>query len=151
MTIQLADFGGNMSFICFNIILLCLETVVLDQSFMQSRSKDFQLPVISRPRVVVAKGEDSTVKIKSPHKKNIKPTIRAHHRTRHRWRNTVSSSVSHFCVDCWMRSKRQFVRRRRRKRKNITLFKKKANSKCVVSSDQGTGDSFIDSIFSLIQ
>ena len=115
---------------------------------MQSRAKDFQLPVPAQPMRVVAKGEDSTVKIKSPHKKNIKPTIRPRHRTRHRWRNTVNSSTGHFCVDCWMRSKRRFIRRNRQ---NATSFKKKANSKCVVSSDQGTGDSFIDNIFSTIQ
>ena len=136
-----------MSFLCFNMICLCVEIVTLDQNFMQSRSKDFQLPVPSRSPVVVAKGEDSTVKIKSPRKKNIKPTIRPHQRTHHRWRNTVNSSTNHLCVDCWVRSKRQFVRRR----KNVTLFKKKASSKCVISSYQGTGDNFIDNIFSVIQ
>lgn len=118
---------------------------------MQSRAKDFQLPVRGQP----IKTEVAPVKVEKPDKKDAKPTIKVLHKVQHkihrRWRNIFTSkTVCLFCVDCWMSSKRKFVRRRKN-RMNATMFKKKISRKCIASPGQRTGETFIDNIFSLIK
>jgi len=121
-----------------------LEIVTLDQDFMQSRAKDFQLSAhVQTVTTVVANSNVETVSADKPYLKHTEPTIRTHHR----WRNSLTSSTSHFCVDCWMRSKRRLLRRKNKRK----LFKKRLDSKYIISSNQETSDSFIDDIFSLIK
>ena len=118
---------------------------------MQSRTKDFQLPVCSQP----TNTEIAPMKAEELYKKDNKPTIKvlhkAQHKARHRWRNTFTSKTGHFCVDCWMGSKKKFVRRSRKNRRNATTFKKKVNRKSIANAGQRTGENFIDNIFSLIK
>ena len=122
-----------------------VEKVTLNKDFMLSRAQDFQLPV---PVQSLERIEHSTTttKVENACKKNAKSTI-THHGTRHRWRNSVTSFNSHFCVDGWVKPKRKFIRSRR----NLTLFKKKAKRKSIVEFNQEKGDSFIDNIFSSIK
>lgn len=136
---------------------------------MQSRTKDFQLPVHVQP-VVVVNSEVTTGKVEKLYKNNTKPTIRPYHRKPCRWRNVVNSCSCHFCVQCWVSSKRNLVRKIRRNysnnlkqgpgrrtRRNATLFRKKIaelkiDTEYINSSKQGgTGNSFIDDIFRLIK
>lgn len=120
---------------------------------MQSRVKDFQLPLHVQP-IVMAESEAATVKVEKLSKRNTESTIRGphkeHNKTRHRWRKTMPAG--HFCDDCWVRSKRNLVKMSKKYRRNaVTSFKKSVNTRSNVSVEQGTGESFIDNIFSLIK
>lgn len=132
------DIGGNV-FFNDNLFIILIEMVTLDRDFMQSRAKDFQLPTHVQ---TTAKSNVATVMVEKSCVKHTEPTIRAHHK----WRN---SSTSHFCVHCWMRPKRRSQLRRKSRRKSLS--KKRVNSKSIISSNQLTGDSFIDDVFSLIK
>lgn len=129
-----------------------IEIVTLGPDFMRSRAKDFQSPVHAQPMVVTNEVKDEKLI-----EKNTKPAIscKKRHKTSHRWRNTINSSTGHFCVECWVRSKRTLVRKSRKNRRNApteapTSAKKKINRK-YISAYQGTGKNFIDNIFSLIE
>lgn len=133
--------------------IMSIEIVTLDQGFMQSRARDFQLPVCVQSTI----NEVATVKVEKLNKKDTehvtKISHKTQHKTRHRWRNTFTSNTGCFCVDCWMSSKRNYVRksRLRKRRRNAIASKKEVHRKCIASAGQRTGENFIDNIFSLIR
>ena len=115
---------------------------------MKSRAKDFQIPVHAQP-MATARGEGASVRIEKLCEKETKsPTIRTSNKKRRQWRNRINNLSGHFCIDCWAGSRRSV---RMHRWNAITSVKKKPNKNFTISSDQGTTDSFIDNIFSLIK
>ena len=134
--------------VCVILHWLCVESVTLDAAFMESRMRDFCLSASNNyPTTSQNETKELSKKNENYIEKSAIPTSGGMH---HKWRS-ISSYYSSRSYDGYCRVRPRKIKLKSRKKELSTNNVAIVDYKTIHDSPQMTSDSFIDTVFSLIE